>query len=93
MAMAEVAPKIKTLDGKDGARSGKRRYSLPKSGTEAGIDVAREFPPLRVERLELPRGHARVLSRVYFAVVLQGDAGQAIEEGETDLLSDGKIER
>src|ERR1700728_527995 len=94
--MAEVAPSASTRLGAAGSRSANERppasYALPEGGVETRIDEASEFLPLRVERLELFRSHARVFRRVHAAAVFEGDASETIDQIEADVAADGKVE-
>src|SRR5690348_8237164 len=93
-AMAEVAPSARMRCGSgflaiDGPPSGD---ALPEGGIEAGVDVAGEVLPLRIEGLKLLRGHAGVFGGVHAATVCHGDLREAVDQIEANLFADGEVE-
>src|SRR5271167_1110193 len=92
MAMADVAPRIKTFFGGGTGGLYKRRHPLPKGGVEMRVDVTRKILPLGIKGLELRRGHPGVLGRIQPAAVLQSDICQTVQQVEAHILANRKIQ-
>src|SRR5277367_2037878 len=93
LAMAEVAPRTRTREGSCLRALATSCDPLPEGGVKCRVDVAREGLPLRIERLELLCGHARVLGGVHAASVILRDACEPVEEVEAYFGANGEIER
>src|SRR3569833_920444 len=78
-AIADVAPRTRLRLGRVLDICGD---SLPECGAESRVDEAGELLPIRIERLELLRGHHGVFCRVHGSAVIEGDLAEASEQRE-----------